>query len=628
MNHPAATSPFHEILQASYRPSVVNHVWARPEFKSIAYSDGDQVEDRILDIVKNAKDVSVLTSEFREHCTDWATLYHLSSARANVLRPLKSHIKGDVLEIGAGCGAITRFLGECGANVLALEGSLRRASIARERTRDLSNVTVLAERFSDFEVSHRFDAVTLIGVLEYANLFTQAADPHLAMLEKVKNLLKPDGVLIIAIENQLGLKYFAGADEDHLGKPMIGLEDRYTDKTAKTFGRLELTRLLNKAGFSTTNFMACFPDYKLPSSIITVEGMEHLKFDASALASQSVGKDPLKPNYICFSSEMVWSPVIRNGLGMELANSFLVCAGIKPSNPESKGVLAYHYSSERLPEFTKETIFKSNEAGDVEVCHGSLFSGQDKLSATAELDGQSLKFQVPAKESYATGKALSKSFPELVTEPGWTHQSLQNFLKLYLKALVTVGALAKADVPLETKISGRFLDCIPGNLIFKDKGAIEIIDTEWTLSAEIPLCRLIFRALLSLFSMPSDFALDELGRQYTYGEFFKLCFKLVGKDLDDVSLLALFDEEMRLQKAVSGFCQDREYLEKILKTFLPRRKHCDLTPHYARQIAHLSHELNAVLKSRKWRIAIKISEMIPDFLKKLVRKVLPSGLAT
>jgi 2-polyprenyl-3-methyl-5-hydroxy-6-metoxy-1,4-benzoquinol methylase len=622
MNHPAATSPFHEILQASYRPSVVNHVWARSEFKSIAYSDGDQVEDRILDIVKNAKDVSVLSSEFREHCTDWATLYHLSSARANVLRPLKSHIKGDVLEIGAGCGAITRFLGECGANVLALEGSLRRASIARERTRDLSNVTVLAEKFSDFEVAHKFDVVTLIGVLEYANLFTQAADPHLTMLEKVKHLLKPAGVLIIAIENQLGLKYFAGAHEDHLGKPMIGLEDRYTDKTAKTFGRLELTRLLNRAGFSTTNFMACFPDYKLPSSIITYEGFEHPKFDAGALAAQSVGKDPLKPEYCCFSSELVWSPVVRNGLGMDLANSFLVCAGSRRTNSETKCVLAYHYSSDRLPQFTKETTFALNESGDVEITHKSLAANIDKLSANVELAGETLKFQVSPEDSYSYGKALSADFPSLVTEPGWSHASLQSFLKLYLKSLVTVGALATADIPLETKIDGRFIDCIPGNLIFTDDGTTQFIDTEWTLTTEIPLSRLLFRALLGLVAMPSDFALDESGRQYTYGEFLKLCFKLVGKDLDDVALLALFDEEMRLQKAVSGFCQDAEYISKLVKSSLPRKKYWVLTPHYFREVARLNHELKAITGSRKWRIAVKISEMIPGFMKHFIRQTL------
>jgi 2-polyprenyl-3-methyl-5-hydroxy-6-metoxy-1,4-benzoquinol methylase len=619
MQNPSKNFDFSSCFDDIYVYNDTTSIWARKTYDGIKYSDGDHVENQLLDILRKSRDVSVLSGELRQHHKDWPSIYHLSSSRANILRPYQQKLTGDILEIGAGCGAITRFLGECGANVLALEGSLRRASIARERTRDLPNVTVLAEKFSDFEVSHRFDVVTLIGVLEYANLFTQGSDPHLAMLEKVKQLLKPDGVLIIAIENQLGLKYFAGASEDHLGKPMIGLEDRYTTKTARTFGRLELKKLLNKAEFSTTEFLACFPDYKLPSSIITEEGFEHLKFDASALAAQSVSKDHLKAEYCCFSSELVWSPVIRNGLGMELANSFLVCAGHSPTAPKTTGLLAYHYSSERLPQFTKETIFTSNSAGDVEVSHGSLFSGQDKLSATAELDGQSLKFQVPAKESYTPGKALSKGFPELVTEPGWTHQALQNFLKLYLKSLVKVGALSTVDAPLETKINGRFIDCIPGNLIFKDKDAIEFIDTEWTLTAEITVTRLLFRALLSIVSMPSDFALDEFGRQYTYGEFFTLCFKLVGKELDDASVLALFDEEMRLQKAVSGFCEDAEYISKLLKSSLPRKKYLELTPRYITEVANLKNELQAIKSSKKWRLALKLSELTPAFLKSLVR---------
>jgi 2-polyprenyl-3-methyl-5-hydroxy-6-metoxy-1,4-benzoquinol methylase len=623
MQNPSKNFDFSSCFDDIYVYNDTTSVWARKTYDGIKYSDGDHVENQLLDILRKSRDVSVLSSELRQHHKDWPSTYHLSSSRANILRPYQQKLTGDILEIGAGCGAITRFLGECEANVLALEGSLRRASIVRERTRDLPNVTVLAEKFSDFEVSHRFDVVTLIGVLEYANLFTQGSDPHLAMLEKVKQLLKPDGVLIIAIENQLGLKYFAGASEDHLGKPMIGLEDRYTTKTARTFGRLELKKLLNKAEFSTTEFLACFPDYKLPSSIITKEGFEHLKFDASALASQSVSKDHLKAEYCCFSSELVWSPVIRNGLGMELANSFLVCAGHSPTAPKTTGLLAYHYSSERLPQFTKETIFTSNSAGDVEVSHGSLFSGQDKLSATAELDGQSLKFQVPAKESYTTGKALSKGFPELVTEPGWTHQALQNFLKIYLKSLVTVGALSTVDAPLETKISGRFIDCIPGNLIFRADGTIEFIDTEWTLSADITLSRLLFRTLLSLVSMPSDFALDEFGRQYTYGEFFKLCVKLVAKDLDDSSLLTLFDEEMNLQRVVSGFCQDRDHVERLLKTLLPFRNYLGRMERLIERHDQFSRELADIKASKKWLFAVKLANMSPNFLRRLAQKTLP-----
>ncbi len=124
----------------------------------------------------------------------------MSSQRANVLRPFENLLKGKVLEIGAGCGAISRFLGETGGQILSLEGSPRRASIAASRTRDLPNVTVLAERFDEFNTDERFDAITLIGVLEYASMFSDHENPSQKMLERIRSLLKPDGHLFIAIE--------------------------------------------------------------------------------------------------------------------------------------------------------------------------------------------------------------------------------------------------------------------------------------------------------------------------------------------------------------------------------------------------------------------------------------------
>jgi hypothetical protein len=87
-------------------------IWHRQDFNGITYSDGDEVERRLLDIINNASDLSVLSDELKPHCTDWPSLYHLSSSRANILRPFEDDLIGDVLEIGAGCGAITRYLGE------------------------------------------------------------------------------------------------------------------------------------------------------------------------------------------------------------------------------------------------------------------------------------------------------------------------------------------------------------------------------------------------------------------------------------------------------------------------------------------------------------------------------------
>src|SRR5690242_9146255 len=217
----------HQILSPDYTFDIARRVWIRSDYPGIGYSDGDEVEQRIAGILNDAHDLTVLSAELASHCTDWPSLYHLSRRRANLLRPLENQLQNaSVLEVGAGCGAISRYLGETGAEVLALEGSPYRASIAASRCRDLDNVTVVAEAFHLFKSVQQFDVVTLIGVLEYARKFfpSSRGDSVDAMLARVKNLLKPGGKVILAIENQLGLKYFAGFPEDHTGTCMFGIE--------------------------------------------------------------------------------------------------------------------------------------------------------------------------------------------------------------------------------------------------------------------------------------------------------------------------------------------------------------------------------------------------------------------
>jgi 2-polyprenyl-3-methyl-5-hydroxy-6-metoxy-1,4-benzoquinol methylase len=623
-------------LGKSYFFNETGRVWSRQGYAGIAYSDGDFAEKRLLEIVSNSQDIGTLSTELRQHCSDWVSLYHLSPVRANILRPFKAQLKGDILEIGAGCGAITRFLGESGANILALEGSINRAQIARARTRDLTNVTVLAERFSDFNLDLKFDVITLIGVLEYANLFTEGSDPYLAMLRNVRRLLKPDGRLIIAIENQLGLKYFAGAHEDHVGKPMFGIENRYTTNTAKTFGRIELTGLLEKSGFPVVDFLACFPDYKTPSTIITNSGMQTPKFDAATLAGQSFSKDHLKPEYFCFSPELVWPSVIQNGLGIEMANSFLISAGISDQDKIPKDILAYHYSAERRPEFTKAATFKTDRSGNISVNYESLTKIATQLSAGIELDNAKLTFEVPSTTTYSHGRTLAHQFITVVTKPGWKHEDLRSYLRGYVNHLEKIAGLQN-KASLQDRFDGRFIDCIPGNIIIRDDGSAEFIDTEWALSVGISVSRVVFRGLLSLLAGPSNVPPDEKGLNYSFQDFITLCFRLLGFEMGESSFLNSLEEELRLQSAVAGVVIGHEVTQNILRSSLVQRTYYDLTPAYKNESQRLAvelhavnSELSAIKSSRKWRIAVKISNLTPTIIKLAFRKLLPvaSGSAS
>ena len=234
--------------------------------ETISYSDG--AEERVYDVISDAADLSSMSDELAAQATSWAERYHLATSRANLLRPFALPKDAVVLEIGAGCGAITRYLGESCGWVDALEPVLSRARAARARCRDLSNVQVLVGSLEDLPANPRYDLVVVVGVLEYVGDGAADLQPQRTFLRQIEGLLRPGGSLLLAIENRLGVKYLAGAGEDHTGRVYDSVEGYPAGTIARTFSRSELTGLLESAGLAPS-FYCAFPDYKLPRAILS-----------------------------------------------------------------------------------------------------------------------------------------------------------------------------------------------------------------------------------------------------------------------------------------------------------------------------------------------------------------------
>lgn len=533
--------------QNDYRLDRRTRVWARPGYEGIAYSDGDRNEERLATIVREARDLSLLSTELSQHCTDWVSLYHLGRARGNILRPFEHLLSGSVLEIGAGCGAITRYLGECGATVLSIEGSVRRARIAASRTRDLDNVTVFAERFDHFETDQRFDVVTLIGVLEYASMFSPGNDAALNMLKRVRELLKPDGVLLLAIENQLGLKYFAGAPEDHLGTPMYGIEGRYHKSGPQTFGRKRLMGLIEEAGFSRSEFLFPAPDYKLPNSIVTQRGFETQAFDAAALFWQNVRKDPQLPGATSFNLERAWPVVVNNGLGMELANSFLVAASRSLAQVVVPNMLAGHYNVSRKPGYCKQTLFMETASG-IEVRHEPLAADGAQHSEYRHV--------LSHVDTYRRGRALSQQFLNIASTPDWTLGDFGGFIARYRAVLIILLEERGESMPLERldeRLPGTFIDAVPHNILLDSDGRPALIDIEWDTASGVELGHLLTRALLLLIASASPFCPGVM--PLTRRQFIIEVLSHAGLVMTTQALDGFIEQEAHFQAFVTGLEQ-------------------------------------------------------------------------
>ena len=207
-------------------------IWIDPDDRAeFAYSDGADEEDYLIHVLGSADDLTLDSTELRRACRDWVSEYHLSAIRANLLRTVNFPEQARILEVGSGCGAVTRFLGESGYIVDAVEGSATRAEISALHCRDLDNVRVIKHNFNTLDLPPgHYDAVLFIGVLEYARRFMEIPDitaeqAVISLLEKAAACLNESGVIVAAIENRTGLKYAKGAYEDHLARPDVGIEN-------------------------------------------------------------------------------------------------------------------------------------------------------------------------------------------------------------------------------------------------------------------------------------------------------------------------------------------------------------------------------------------------------------------
>ena len=130
--------------------------------------------------------------------------------------------------------------------------------------------------------------------------------------------MKDKGKIIIAIENKLGLKYWAGCKEDHVGGYFEGIEGYTKTNGVKTFSKNELKEIFTESGFDKYEFYYPYPDYKLPMSIYSDDYMPR----EGELNNNMRNFDT--DRIILFDETKVYNVLIKNNMFDIYSNSYLV----------------------------------------------------------------------------------------------------------------------------------------------------------------------------------------------------------------------------------------------------------------------------------------------------------------
>lgn len=262
---------------------------------------------RLEALLRDVDDLSLLSPELLRRAIEQRCWYHVTPFRSALIRTLELPPSARVLEVGCGGGALTRYLGEQGYHVTALETSEELAECARLRCRDLTNVEVITGFLEQVLVDYRFDFVICVDPLFVESEFF---DPGLQLMSLCRKVLKSTGTLIMSVANPL---HTPGAA--HVEPSADQVRGRGAPLQA-------IKRSLASAGFTHSEEYMTLPNHAAPRLLINpaqarADRVSWLPLVKDLYRASEVAEDEI---------EKWWRAVMAEGLERNLAPGWLVLA--------------------------------------------------------------------------------------------------------------------------------------------------------------------------------------------------------------------------------------------------------------------------------------------------------------
>lgn len=472
------------------------------------YSDGD-VENDILDLVKNNRSYNDIVKDEKF----FPIYYHLSPERENIINWYPFKKTENILEVGAGCGAITGVLCRNCNSVTSVELSKRRSEINYIRNKQYQNLEIIVGNLNEIKINKKYDFAILNGVFEYAMSYTKSKDPYVAFLKQIKEFLKPSGKILIAIENRLGLKYFSGATEDHTGKFYDGINEYVDTDFVRTFSKAELEDIFKKSGIDKWKFYYPYPDYKFPTEIYTDENVN----------TNSFGRPYINyfENRVQLFDEIKMIKSFKAEKVMEsFSNSFFVELCID-GGVENSNIIYAKLSNNRRKEFCIATIICKDQykyhvkkiplnktaEGHIQNIYKNQF--KFKMQGFKNLETELVKGEI--NSSYILSENMDSEFRRYIGQKDI--KSIEKKL-MHIYSLLNNESERREDIYNENflkcfgsrRLSGSVpcvhtsnIDLILDNMFWIDE-EIVIIDLEWVFDFWVPVQFIMWRLLNDWFT--------------------------------------------------------------------------------------------------------------------------------
>ena len=352
----------------------------------------------------------------------------------------------------------------------------------------------------------------MIVVFEYGESYIRSENPYVDFLRIISKHLKPDGKIILAIENRLGLKYWAGCTEDHFGTLFEGIQGYPKTKGVKTFSRKEFNGILEKAGNLKADWYYPYPDYKFP---MTIHSDRHLPASGE-LHMRDYNFDRLRLDL--FQESQVYNTLLSNDLYPQFANSFLLVIGkeqpqtapvyVKFSNERDQKLSIYTEISEAADgQLTVKKVPSQKKAAAHVRNLGTICEELTGMYKEEEIEVNRCRIKGDcAQLEYLTGITLEDKLDHLLEE-GRTEE-LEKLFFSYIQKVKNIHEKKPFEkTPEFVRVFGNVnlrsdlkcteisnIDFVPANIILSEN-KVSVIDYEWTFAFPVPSQFLVYRMI-------------------------------------------------------------------------------------------------------------------------------------
>jgi 2-polyprenyl-3-methyl-5-hydroxy-6-metoxy-1,4-benzoquinol methylase len=443
----------------------------------------------VKQVVQAAEDLGCLSEQLAIQAHDLESAFAFSRQRHALLRPLSIRRGDTVLEFGASSGALTRYLGECGANVTAYEPNYEKVEIARSRCRDLSNVHVVTEFPSN---ATHFDWIVVADQMSEAHVGWRWSTLLPALTER----LSETGNLFVAAENRIGLKYLLGARSIQ-GERQLSGSKRHTGKSSAPIDLETLRLLVLRAGLDLHAMLLPFPDHYFATSIVRASALDSSDVELSSLILGLHGRDYGDEWYALLDEHKLWGALEANNAAVPLANSIALLAA-RPSRrqPALEDADIWRFSIEpRRSEFAKALrITPPNTEGRRRVEVSRLGAAYGKGSFRMQSLGLGRQCVEPG-DFYRGLSEASLIYQEFGAPVEELASAFGRWARYVLERAVCRPGMDPGLVS-SWSVDGGGLELVPQNMIWAEGDGPKIFDQEWRVRAQVPLAWILYRGVV------------------------------------------------------------------------------------------------------------------------------------